>query len=117
MIKELSDETGISSQTLNGLKSTLEKHGASLDLFARSIIKFRLKLGAIKNDSDPAAQAIDVMGLNLNELRQADTDTFLKLLINALGKVENSTHRVVISSILFGKNFRQFDSAITALAR
>jgi hypothetical protein len=115
-LKDLSQQTGISAQTLSGLKSTLEENGTSLDAFAKGIFTLQKNLGGIKNESDPAAQAVKALGLNLDELRKADTETFLQLVTDALGKVENPINRAALGAQLLGKNFRELGPAINEMA-
>jgi hypothetical protein len=115
-LKDLSQQTGISGQTLSGLKSVLEENGTSLDAFAKGIFTLQKNLGGIKNDSDPAAQAVKQLGLNLDQIRQADTETFLQLITDALGKVENPINRAALGAQLLGKNFRELGPAIEEIA-
>jgi hypothetical protein len=115
-LKDLSEQTGISGQTLSGLKSTLEENGTSLDAFAKGIFTLQKNLGGIKNETDPAAQAVKALGLNLDELRQADTETFLQLITDALGNVTNPINRAALGAQLLGKSFRELGPAIEAVA-
>jgi hypothetical protein len=115
-LKDLSEQTGISGQTLSGLKSILEENGTSLDAFAKGIFTLQKNLGGIKNESDPAAQAVKALGLNLEELRNADTETFLKLITDALGNVSNPLNRAQLGAELLGKSFRELGPAIQAAA-
>jgi hypothetical protein len=115
-LKDLSQQTGISGQTLSGLKSTLEENGTSLDAFAKGIFTLQKNLGGIKNESDPAAQAVKQLGLNLDQIRQADTETFLQLITDALGKVENPINRAALGAQLLGKNFRELGPAIEEIS-
>lgn len=115
-LKDLSQQTGLSGQTLSGLKSTLEENGTSLDAFAKGIFTLQKNLGGIKNDSDPAAQAVKALGLNLNELRKADTETFLQLVTDALGKVENPLNRAALSTALLAKGARELGPALNEMA-
>lgn len=115
-LKDLSQQTGISGQTLSGLKSTLEENGTSLEAFAKGIFTLQKNLGGIKNESDPAAAAVKALGLNLDELRKADTETFLQLVTDALGKVENPINRAALGAQLLSKNFRELGPAINEMA-
>jgi hypothetical protein len=115
-LKDLSQQTGISGQTLSGIKSTLEENGTSLDAFAKGIFTLQKNLGGIKNESDPAAQAVKALGLNLDQIRQADTETFLQLITDALGKVENPINRAALGAQLLGKNFRELGPAIEEIS-
>jgi uncharacterized lipoprotein YmbA len=115
-LKDLTQQTGLSGQTLSGLKSTLEENGTSLDAFAKGIFTLQKNLGGIKNESDPAAQAVKALGLNLDELRKADTETFLTLVTDALGKIDNPINRAALGAQLLGKNFRELGPAINEMA-
>jgi hypothetical protein len=114
-LKDLSEQTGISGQTLSGIKSVLEENGTSLDAFAKGIFTLQKNLGGITNASDPAAIAVKALGLNLDQLRQADTETFLKLIVDALGKIENPINRAALGAQLLGKSARELGPAIKAL--
>lgn len=115
-LKDLSQQTGISTQTLSGLKSTLEENGTTLDAFAKGIFTLQKNLGEIKNTTDPAAQAVRALGLNLDQLRKADTDTFLELVTDALGKIDNPLNRAQLGAALLGKNFRELGPAINEMS-
>jgi hypothetical protein len=115
-LKDLSLQTGISGQTLSGLKSTLEENGTSLDAFAKGIFTLQKNLGGIKNESDPAAQAIKALGLNLDEVRNANTEDFLKIITDALGNVSNPLNRAAIGAQLLGKSFRELGPAILEIS-
>jgi hypothetical protein len=115
-LKDLSLQTGISSQTLSGLKSTLEENGTSLDAFAKGIFTLQKNLGGIKNETDPAAQAVKALGLNLDEVRNANTEDFLKLITDALGNVSNPLNRAALGAQLLGKSFRELGPAILEMS-
>jgi len=115
-LKDLSQQTGISGQTLSGIQSVLEESGTSLDAFAKGIFTLQKNLGGIKNESDPAAQAVKALGLNLDELRNADTEEFLKLITDALGNVSNPLNRAALGSTLLAKSFRELGPAILEIS-
>lgn len=115
-LKDLSEQTGISGQTLSGLKSTLEENGTSLEAFAKGIFTAQKELGGIKNQSDPAAQAVKRLGLNLDELRNASTDQFLKLVTDALAKTKNQMEFNTLGAALLGRAFRELGPAIREMA-
>jgi len=115
-LQDLSDQTGISAQTLSGIKSTLDESGTSVDAFATGIFKLQKNLGDIKTNNEPAALAIKQLKLNLDELRNADTDKFLTLVTAALGKIDNPVQRASAGAALLGKQFRELAPAINAMA-
>ena len=115
-LKDLSQQTGISGQTLSGLKSVLEENGTSLDAFAKGIFTAQKNLGGIKNESDPAAQAVKALGLNLKQLQEADTEKFLEMVTDALGNIENPLNRNALGAALLGKSFRELGPALMEAA-
>src|SRR5690348_6086102 len=92
-LKDLEAQTGISVQTLSGIKSVLEENGTSLDAFATGMFRLQKELGTVKNDTDPVAQAIKALGLNLKELQNTDTETMFSRIADALSKQENIVNR------------------------
>jgi len=114
-LKNLSEQTGISAQTLSGIKSTLEESGSSLEGFASGIFRLQKELGAIKNESDPAAQAIKQLGLDLNKLRESSPEDFLEAIVDAFGKIENPLNRAALMFQLLGRNSRDLGPALQAL--
>ena len=114
-LKNLSEQTGISAQTLSGIKSTLEESGSSLEGFATGIFRLQKELGAIKNEGDPAAQAIKQLGLDFNKLREASPEDFLDAIVEAFGKIENPLNRAALMFQLLGRNSRDLGPALQAL--
>jgi hypothetical protein len=114
-LKDLSEQTGIAASTLSGIKTTLEQNSTNIDAFSKGIFNLQKNIGSIKNASDPVAQAVKALGLNLDELRSADTDKFLELIVNALGRVENPMQRNALAAQLMGKSARELVPAILAL--
>lgn len=115
-LKDLQVQTGISAQTLSGLKSVLEENGTSLEAFATGIFRLQKELGTIKNESDPTAQAIKQLGLNLDQLRNADTDKFLTLVSDALAKQENPITRAALAYQFMGRQARELVPALLEMA-
>lgn len=115
-LQDLSVQTGISVQTLSGIKSVVEENGTSLDAFANGIFRLQKELGTIKDDTDPAAQAIKALGLNLKELQGASPEQALTLITDALAKQENVTNRNALAFALLGKSSRELVPAVIELA-
>lgn len=115
-LDDLSKQTGISVQTLSGIKSTLEENGSSVDSFAKAVFNLQKNLGNVDQATDPAAKAIKALGLNLQELRNTDTETFVSKVVTALGKVENPVQRAAIASNLLSKSARELIPAFLELA-
>src|SRR5262245_297321 len=82
-LDDLSKQTGISVQTLSGIKSTLEENGTTVDAFSKAVFNLQKNLGNVDSATDPAAKAIKAFGLNLDELRNLNTDEFVTKVVNA----------------------------------
>lgn len=115
-LQNLHEQTRISVETLSGIKSTLEESGTSLDAFARGVFNLQKNLGNIDKDTDPAAQAIKRLGLNLDDLRNSSPDQFIKKVTDALGQVQNPIERNTILFNLLGKSAKELGPALEQLA-
>src|SRR4030095_7892019 len=116
-LDDLSKQTGITTSTLSGLKSTLEENGTSLDAFARGMSMAQRQLGEIKTASDPAFKAIKDLGLNINELRAMDTEEFSRTMVQFIEKIEDPFKRLALGTALLNRNFRELWPAIEAAAK
>jgi hypothetical protein len=115
-LQNLSDQTGLSVELLSGLKSPLEEAGTSMDAFAKGVFNLQKNLGNVDKETDPAAQAIKRLGLNLNELRNASPDQFIKQVTDAIAKIENPVERNTVLFNLLGKSAKELGPAFQQLA-
>jgi hypothetical protein len=106
-LQNLHDQTGISVEALSGIKSVVEESGSSLDAFGRGVFNLQKNLGGIDEDSDKAAVAIKALGLNLDALRNASPDDFIKQVSEALAKIENPIQRNTLLFTLLGKSAKE----------
>ncbi len=115
-LEDLSAQTGISSKTLSGLKSVLEENGSSLETFAKGVFKLQTNLGNADEEGSKTALAIKDLGLNLDKLRNASPDEFIKQTTDALGKIENPITRNTLLFNLLGKSAKELGPAFQELA-
>jgi uncharacterized protein YoxC len=115
-LQDLSQQTGVSVETLSGIKSVLEENGTSVDAFAQGVFNLQKNLGGINNSTDPAAKAIQALGLSLDDLRNSSPDEFVKKVTDALAKVENPTQRNTLAFNLLGKSAKELIPAFLELA-
>jgi hypothetical protein len=115
-LHNLAEQTGISASTLSGLKSTIEIAGGSVTIFSRGLYMAQKQIGEIKNTSDPAYKAIKELGLSFQELTSANTEDFLKMLVEALAKIEDPIKRNVLGNALLGRTFRELIPVLDQLA-
>jgi hypothetical protein len=103
-LSDLSDATGLSIAVLGGLKPLVDQSNSSIDQFATGILRAQKSLGGITNESDPAAQAIKSLGLNLREMMAASPDEFLQKFATGLATVEDRNRRAALATALLGKS-------------
>jgi hypothetical protein len=115
-LQNLSDQTGLTVQLLSGLKSPLEEAGSSVESFAQGVFNLQKNLGNVDKETDPAAQAIKRLGLNLKELRNISPDEFIKKITDALGQIQNPVERSTILFNLLGKSAKELGPAFAQLA-
>jgi murein DD-endopeptidase MepM/ murein hydrolase activator NlpD len=106
-LKNLSDQTGLSVEALSGIKSVVEESGSSLSTFAQGVFNLQKNLGGIDDETDKAAVAIKDLGLNLDELRNASPDEFIKQISAALARIENPIQRNTLLFNLLGKSAKE----------
>ena len=115
-LQDLSEQTGISAQTLSGIKSVLEESGTSVDAFAKGIFTAQKNLGQVSDESDQTALAVKALGLNLAELRTATPERFLELITGALGKIEDPIRRSALGAALLGRSAKELAPALSQMA-
>ena len=107
LVTDLAAQTGFAAQTLSGIKSTLEENGTSLDAFARSVFIAQKNLGGIDEESDKAAVAIGRLGLNVDDLKNASPEDFLKKVGGAMAGIVNPTDRAALGATIFGRAWKE----------
>jgi len=115
-VTDLAAQTGFAAQTLSGIKSTLEENGTSLDAFARSVFIAQKNLGGIDEESDKAAVAIARLGLNVDDLKNASPEEFLKKVGGAMAGIANPTDRAAIGATIFGKAWKEIGPILGEVA-
>ena len=115
-LTDLSQQVGISAQTLSGLKNTLEENGSSIEGFATAVFMAQRNLGNINKDTDEAAQALKRLGLDYKDLRDLSTEDFMGKLIEGLSGVANQSERASIGATLLNRQYRILAPALEAMA-
>ena len=102
-LSDLSDITGLSVETLGGIRVAVEQNGTSLEAFANGILRAQRNLGDLEGSGKEAAQAMKALGLNAKEMASLNTDQFLERLAEALSKVENRNERAAAATKILGR--------------
>lgn len=101
---DMSTKTGLSAVTL----LRLERTGSLLEWTNAS---FRLGV-RVTTGSNHVRAAVDELRLSLDELRYANPDRQLTLVVGALAKVENEQERNRIGMALFGRQYSAVASRV-----
>jgi len=112
-LQDLSEQTGISAQTLSGIQSVLEESGTSVDAFAKGIFTAQKNIGQGSNE---VKKAIQDLGLDFNQLRGASPERFLELVAGALGSIEDPITRNTLGAQLLGRAFKELAPALSQVA-
>src|SRR6516162_3550273 len=113
-LSDLSDQTGISIETLGGLRVAAEQNGITIDDLATSILKAQRTLGQMDAEGSDAAKAMQRLGLNAKEMQNAAPDVFFERMANKLADVANRNDRAAIAAEFFGKSGARANAAILA---
>ena len=112
-LTDLSAQTGISAQTLSGLKSTLEENGTSIDAFAKGIFTAQKNIGGASSETQ---KAIKDLGLDFQQLATATPEEFLKTVAGALAQIPNPTERASLGAALLGRAFKELSPALSEIS-
>lgn len=115
-LSDLADQTGVSIGVLGGIKPVLDASNSSLEGFARGFVRFQRSLGDITGDGKQAAEALQAIGLNVNEIAKLSPDDAIERLVAALGKVEDRNTRLALATRLFSRAGAELIPTINQLA-
>lgn len=110
-----SKATGISIETINGLRLAAEASGKKMaDLIPRELIT---KLAQVQRGSTEAAFGFEKAGVSAEELSAIgfDTDATLRLLVDRLSKIEDPSERATAAFLTMGPAGQQMLSAFDNL--
>jgi len=108
-LTDLSQKTGLTTETLQRMQFAAEQTGASLDSFTNA----SFKLGAnLAGGNKSVVAGVAALGLSFKDLQQLRPDEQFKRIAAALGEMENPQERNRIGLLLFGKTFKEIAPAI-----
>ncbi len=112
-LSDLSAQTGISAQTLSGIKSTLEENGTSVEAFAKGVFTAQRNIGQASTETRAAVRDL---GLDLRQLSTASPEEFLQTIASALAKIEDPIQRNALGAALLGRSFKELSPALSEIA-
>lgn len=102
-VGRLSDQLDISASSLDGFSRQAKRVGVDTDTLADAFKELGIRIvEAEQLGSGPAVDALNLLGISLQEIKDLKPDEQFLLIADALGDVENAAERVFIQEELMG---------------
>jgi lambda family phage tail tape measure protein len=105
-IQDISDTTGIATQTILGFSNAVAQNGGNAEQAQQSLLKFVQTIGDAIDGSNTAQTALADVGITLKDIQTLSEEDLLKKTVDGLGKMTNVAQRLAAQTALFGKNAR-----------
>jgi lambda family phage tail tape measure protein len=105
-IQDISDTTGVATQTIIGFSNAVAQNGGNADQAQQSLLKFVQTIGDAVDGSNTAQKALADVGITLQDIQTLSEEDLLKRTVDGLGKMTNAAQRLAVQTALFGKNAR-----------
>jgi len=115
-LNDLRDATGSSVENISALEDIAARTGTSFDTVGAALGKFNKVLTEAKDPGSEAAQILEALGLNAEELRNLDPAEALQQAAKALAGFANDGERARAVQQLFGKSVREIGPLLADLA-
>lgn len=102
-LKDLSQKTGMTVESLSGIESIGKLSGTSLDAVASASNKLSSALFGATNGSNDAASAINTLGINFQEFKKLSPEDRILAIAKAMNEFEDGSNKTAIAMALFGK--------------
>jgi hypothetical protein len=114
-ILRLSEVTGLSTDTIQGMNYAAELVDVSAETITGSMRKMIRSMSDAQNGSKEARQAFKDLHISItNNGRLKDSEQMFYELVDALGRVKNETERDAISMQIFGKSAQELNPLINS---
>lgn len=104
---EMSLKTGASVENLSKLRYVAGQTGIEFDSFNTTLFKMQQFLGSAGNKADEAQKHLNVLGLNLKNLKNEKPDQAFIDVISALEKIPNRADQAAAGAAIFGRGFKE----------
>lgn len=105
-IYEMSLKTGASVENLSALRYVASQTGMDFDQFGTVLYKMEQALGSTGAKADKLQASLDILGLNLQELKNESPDQAFIDIMSALEAIPNRADQAAIGMQVFGKGFK-----------
>lgn len=103
-LAKTADALGVTTQNLQALRHMGELAGVAAEDLDKAMQRMAKGLGDAARKGGAAADALDDVGVNIDDVLSLSADKQMELLAKALANVENHTEKASIASDLFGRN-------------
>ncbi len=107
MFDKMSQRTGVSVEALSGLKFAAEQSGASIETVETGIRNMQRVLLDVQQGSTTAAKTLQMLGLNINELKTLSPEQQFLEMAQAIAGVEDPSRQAALAMELFGRSGTQ----------
>lgn len=115
-LKDLSEATGASIESLSGLENVARRGGGSLDDAANTLIKFNQALNLATDANSDAAQVFRNLGLSLKDLQNDDPAVALQKTAIALQGFADDGAKARAIQVLFSRSIKEAAPFLNELA-
>lgn len=104
-MRDLSQQTGISTEVLSKYAYAAEQSGASLETLTGGINKMQKSLFEAASGTAKQAEAFQRLGLSVTDLMKLSPDQQFEAIAESLSKIENVTLRNATAQEIFGRGY------------
>ncbi len=103
-LKDLSQKTGMTVESLSGMGSVAKLSGTALDTIATASNKLSFSMSGTTEESKGAASAIGALGLDFKAFTDMSPDDRMLAVATAMGEFQDGASKTAVAMALFGKN-------------
>ena len=103
-LDKMSKRTGVSVETLSELKFAAEQSGASLETIEKALKRMATTILDADMGLSTATDALDAIGLSVEQLQGLNPEQQFLLIANALAGVEDASTRAALAQRIFGRS-------------
>jgi len=102
-LAKASRRTGFGAETIAGLGFAAEQSGSSIGVMNKALEKFTKNLGDAVNETGEAGDALESMGINIDELIKLPPEDQLLSVAEAISNLGTKAEQASVSTKLFGR--------------
>lgn len=113
----LSKQTGISTDSIQGLTRAAREVGLSQDVVNAGLAKFTASLGKAQAGSKQSASALSDLGISIKSIAGQTGDQKLVLIAQKLASIQDPARRARDEMLLFSRGGVELDQALVAVGK